>query len=191
MHRGLYEPNVAVGYQMDPAPGRHTATNSGIAGVAAITRYLKLQGRSLAGRYDYAAKGSETATLIPVMRVVDALGLCMFSLNFGEPPFLAWLRAATGWDIDEAELFQIGRRIQVLRHAFNAREGIAPTSVNLPARERGDPPWQTGPLAGITLETEAMAGAYCQTMGIDSKTGRPLPGTAIELGVENLLSSWS
>jgi aldehyde:ferredoxin oxidoreductase len=44
MHRGLYEPNVAVGYLVDPAPGRHTASNSGIAGAPALARYLKLNG---------------------------------------------------------------------------------------------------------------------------------------------------
>jgi aldehyde:ferredoxin oxidoreductase len=187
MHRGLYEPNVAVGYQMDPAPGRHTASNSGTANTPAIVRYLKLQGRSLARRYDYAAKGAETATIIVVMRVLDALGLCMFSLSFGDPPFLAWLRAATGWDVDEAELFRTGQRIQVLRHAFNAREGIAPAQVTLPARERGEPPQDVGPLAGVTLDMDAVAQGYCQALGIDQATGWPLAETARALDLEALL----
>jgi aldehyde:ferredoxin oxidoreductase len=187
MHRGLYEPNVAAGYQMDPAPGRHTASNSGTANAPAILRYLKLQGRSLAGRYDYAAKGAETATVIAVMRAFDALGLCMFTLSFGEPPFLAWLRAATGWDVDEAELLRTGQRIQALRHAFNAREGIAPTRVTLPARERGDPPQAGGPLVGVTLDMDAMAQSYCQALGIDRATGWPLTETARALDLEPLL----
>ena len=183
MHRGLYEPIVAVGYQMDPAPGRHTATNSGTANVPAILRYLKLQGRSLAGRHDYAAKGAETATVIAVMRALDALGLCMFSLSFGDPPFLAWLRAATGWDVDEVELLRTGQRIQALRHAFNAREGIAPPQVTLPARERGEPPQDSGPLAGITLDMAAMARGYYEAMGIDPVTGWPMPERAEELSL--------
>jgi aldehyde:ferredoxin oxidoreductase len=187
MHRGLYEPNVAAGYQMDPAPGRHTASNSGTANAPAILHYLKLQGRSLAGRYDYAGKGAETATLIPVMRALDALGLCMFSLSFGELPFLAWLRAATGWDVDEAELLRTGQRIQVLRHVFNAREGIAPTGVTLPARERGEPPQDGGPLASVTLDMDAIAQSYCQALGIDHATGWPLAETARALDLEPLL----
>jgi aldehyde:ferredoxin oxidoreductase len=181
MHRGLYEPIVAVGYQMDPAPGRHTASNSGTANVPGILRYIKLQGRSLAKRYDYAAKGTETATVIAVMRAFDALGLCMFSLTFGDPPFLAWLRAATGWDVDEREFFRTGQRIQALRHAFSAREGIAPTQVTLPGRERGEPPQDGGPLAGITLDMQAMAKSYYEAMGIDPATGWPLPEQAQEL----------
>ena len=189
MHRGLYEPNVAAGYQMDPAPGRHTASNSGMANVPAILRYLKLQGRALAGRYGYAAKGAETATIIAVMRAFDALGLCMFSLTFGDPPFLSWLRAATGWDTDEAELFRTGQRIQALRHAFNACQGIAPTQITLPARERGDPPQHDGPLAGITLDMDSMAQSYCQALGIDPATGWPLEETARALDLEALLQA--
>jgi aldehyde:ferredoxin oxidoreductase len=187
MHRGLYEPNVAAGYQMDPAPGRHTATNSGIANAPVVLRYLKLQGRSLSGRYDYAAKGAETATLMPVLRALDALGLCMFSLQFGELPFVAWLRAATGWDVDEAELLRTGQRIQALRHAFNAREGIAPTGVTLPGRERGEPSPTGDPLAGVTLDMDTMAQSYCQALGIDRATGWPLAETARALDLEPLL----
>lgn len=41
-------------------------------------------------------KGAETVTIIAVLRVVDALGLCQFCLQMGDPPFLAWLNAATG-----------------------------------------------------------------------------------------------
>ena len=188
MHRGLYEPNVAVGYQVDPAPGRHTATNSGMAGGPALARYLKLAGRKLAGRYDYAAKGADMAVVIPVLRVVDALGLCSFCLQMGDPPFLTWLNAATGWGWDEAELARTGRRIQTLRHAFNAREGIAPAQVTLPGRERGDPPQHVGPLAGITLDMKTMTRDYCQTMGIDPATGWPLPDTIQELGLDGIVS---
>jgi aldehyde:ferredoxin oxidoreductase len=187
MHRGLQEPNVSVGYQVDPAPGRHTASNSGIASVPALSRYLKLAGRKQAGRHDYAAKGAEMATAIPVLRAFDALGLCELSLIFGDPPLLAWLRAATGWDVSEIELFRTGRRIQALRHAFNARHGITPNQVTLPARERGEPPLEAGPLAGVTLDTEAMAKGYFETMGVDPSTGWPLPETVAELGLNSLI----
>jgi len=186
MHRGLYEPNVAVGYQVDPAPGRHTATLSGMVAAPALGRYLKLAGRQRASRYDYSAKGAEMAMTIPVLRVTDALGLCQFCLMMSDPPFLAWVRAATGWDVDEAGLFRTGQRIQALRHAFNAREGIKPNQVALPARERGEPPQELGPLAGVTLDTQAMTKGYFETMGIDPATGWPLPETATELELSSV-----
>ena len=186
MHRGVYEPGVAVGYLVDPAPGRHSSTHSGISSNPTMTRYLRLTGRQPAARYDYAAKGAEMATTMPVLRAFDSLGLCHFCLLIGEPPFLAWLRAATGWDVDEEDLFRTGRRIQALRHAFNAREGITPAQVTLPGRERGQPSLDIGPLAGVTLDTEAMAKSYFEVMGIDAATGWPLPETARELGLDSV-----
>ena len=190
MHRSLHEPGVGVGYLVDPAPGRHSSTLSGIAGNRTMTRYLKLAGRRPADRYDCAAKGAEMATTIPVLRAFDSLGLCHFCLLIGEPPFLAWLRAATGWDVDEQELLRTGRRIQALRHAFNAREGILPEQVTLPAREQGKPPLEIGPLAGVTLDAEAMSRGYFEAMGVNPSTGWPLPEAARELGLESV-PNWS
>nr|MBC7245503.1 aldehyde ferredoxin oxidoreductase family protein [Chloroflexota bacterium] len=187
MHRGLYEPIVAVGYLLDPAPGRHTATLSGMTANPTIARYLKLSGLQPADRYDYAAKGAEAAVAMQVVRAFDSLGLCQFSLLMGEPPVLDWLRAATGWDVDELDLLRIGRRIQALRHAFNAREGISPKQVTLPARERGEPPLEVGPLAGVTLDTEAMSKSYFEIMGVDPVTGWPLPETVKTLGLKAVL----
>jgi aldehyde:ferredoxin oxidoreductase len=186
MHRGLHEPGVAIGYLVDPAPGRHTSTLSGLSQNPNLARYLRLTGREPGGRYDYAAKGAEMATTMAVLRAFDALGLCQFCLMTGQPPFMDWLRAATGWDVDEAEFLRVGKRIQALRHAFNAREGITPNQVALPGRERGEPPLYAGPLAGITLDTEAMAGSYYQCIGIDPATGWPLAETVRDLGWENL-----
>ncbi len=183
MHRGLYEPGVALGYALDPAPGRHTSTQSGTAELRAFAPYFALCGLQPAGRYDYAAKGPTFATVIPILRAYDSLGLCQFALQMGEPPFLAWLNAATGWGVDEAEFLRIGRRIQVLRHAFNAREGLPPR-FDLPARERGEPPQEAGPVAGVTLDMEAMAAGYFAALGVDPDTGRPLPETATELELE-------
>ena len=185
MHRGLYEPGVALGYALDPAPGRHTSTQSGMAEFRAYAPYFALRGLRPAGRYDYAAKGPTMALVISILRAYDALGLCHFALQMGEPPFLAWLNAATGWSVDESEFLRIGRRIQVLRHAFNAREGLPPR-FDLPARERGEPPQEAGPVAGETLDMEAMAAGYFAALGLD-EIGRPLPETAAELELVKLV----
>ena len=186
MHRSLHEPGVGVGYMVDPAPGRHSSTYSGITDNANFAPYFKVDGRSPAARYDCLAKGAEMATTIPVLRAFDALGLCHFCLLMGEPPFVEWLRAATGWNLDEAEFFRIGRRIQALRHAFNAREGISPAQITLPGREQGEPALEVGALAGVSLDAEAMRRGYYEAMGIDAESGWPLPQTARELGLDEL-----
>jgi aldehyde:ferredoxin oxidoreductase len=173
MHRGLYEPAVALGYAVDPAPGRHTATLAGTIGAEVFAPYLASQGLRVPERYDYPAKGPAVAVAIAVLRAYDALGLCSFSALMGRPPFLEWLNAATGWGYDEAEFLRAGQRIQLLRHAFNAREGL-PALFPLPARERGDPPQDAGPVAGVTLDVPAMADGYFAALGLDPQTGLPL-----------------
>ena len=188
MHRGLYEPGVALGYHLDPAPGRHTSTNTGNANLPPLAPYFVLHGRRPAGRYHYAEKGPTQAIVMPVLRAVDALGLCQFALLMGRPPFLEWLNAATGWGFDEAEFYRAGKRIQVMRHAFNAREGL-PARFPLPARERGEPPQAVGPVAGHTLDMDSMASGYFAFLGLDPATGLPLPETARELGLEAVLPS--
>ncbi len=182
MHRGLYEPGVAAGYALDPAPGRHTSTNSGCASVAAFLPYFDMLGVHPAARYDYPGKGATQAVAMPLYRAYDSLGLCQFGLMMGQPPFLEWLNAATGWELDKAGFYQIGKQIQVLRHAFNAKHGL-PAQFTLPARERGDPPASIGPLANRTLDMEAMANSYFNFLGIDPETGLPTPETARELGL--------
>jgi aldehyde:ferredoxin oxidoreductase len=185
MHRGLYEPGVAAGYALDPAPGRHTSTNSGVAFVAAFEPYFDMLGTRPVARYDYAGKGAVQAIAMPLYRAYDSLGLCQFALMMGQPPFLEWLNAATGWEIDKAGFFKIGKQIQVLRHAFNSKHGLPPQFA-LPARERGDPPQSGGPVANRTLDMEAIAKSYFEFLGIDAKTGLPLPETALELGLHLL-----
>jgi aldehyde:ferredoxin oxidoreductase len=180
MHRGIYEPGTAAGYALDPAPGRHTSTNAGNAEVAAFASYFALLGLKPAARYAYAGKGVTQAIAMPLYRAFDSLGLCQFALLMGEPPFLAWLNAATGWGVSKAEFFRIGRRIQVLRHAFNAKHGLPP-QFPLPKRELGDPPQSLGPVKNRTLDMQAMARHYFEFMGIDPHTGLPLPETQQEL----------
>jgi aldehyde:ferredoxin oxidoreductase len=186
MRRGLYEPGLAVGYALDPAPGRHTSNNAGIASSPAFAPFFTLFGRKPAARYDYAEKGITQAICMPLHRAVDSLGLCQFSLTFGEPPFLEWLTSATGWDVDEAEFYRMGKRIQVMRHAFNHKHGM-PARFELPARERGEPPQPIGPLAHKTLDMDSMAAGYFDFLGIDPKTGLPSEEVVIELGLEGIL----
>jgi aldehyde:ferredoxin oxidoreductase len=189
MHRGLHNPGVGVGYLVDPAPGRHTSTDAGIVKNPTMGRFLAAEGRKPAGRYDFSAKGAEMAVTMAILRAFDSLGLCQFCLLMGEPPFVEWLRAATGWDVDDRELLTTGRRIQALRHAFNARDGISPAQVTLPGRERGEPPLSAGPLAGVRLDTAVMSEAYFAAMGVDGETGWPSRETAEALDL-GLVSGW-
>jgi aldehyde:ferredoxin oxidoreductase len=188
MHRGIYVPGVAAGYALDPAPGRHTSTDSGTAELASFLPYFNLLGRQPAKRYDYAEQGVTQAISMCLHRAYDSLGLCHFALRIGMPPFLEWVNAATGWDLNEAEFYRIGKRIQVLRHMFNAKHGL-PAQFPLPKRELGDPPQKIGPVKNRTLDMQAMAGGYFSFLGIDPHTGVPLPETIQELDLEDAVSA--
>jgi aldehyde:ferredoxin oxidoreductase len=183
MHRSIYEPGVAVGYMLDPAPGRHTSTTSGMAALAPFAPYFSLFGFKPSPRHDFGGKGVTQAIVMPVLRAFDSLGLCLFALQMDDPQFLDWLNTSTGWDVATEEFYRIGKRIQILRHMFNARHGVPP-QFELPARERGDPPQTVGPVRQFTLDTEAMTAGYFHTLGLDPATGMPLPETAHDLGLE-------
>lgn len=98
------------------------------------------------------------------------------------------LRATTGWDYNEEEAAAACYRTSHLLRAFNIRHGIGP-EVEVPsARYRSTP--VDGPCAGksVTPHWEQMLDAYYQSMGWDRKTGRPLPLTLIESGLESVVA---
>ncbi|MBC7223555.1 MAG: aldehyde ferredoxin oxidoreductase family protein, partial [Anaerolineae bacterium] len=186
MHDSRYEPLLGIAYLADATPGRHNPANSGLYDVPSLREVLEWADVPLPSRYDYEAKGALFAWVNRYIQVVSSAGLCMFSLAMGRPPVREWLRAATGWDLDLGELLEVGHRIQVLRHAFNLREGIRPREVALPARAAGCPPLDEGPLEGVSLDVEAMWRGYCQAMGYDVATGMPAQGLVESLGIAGL-----
>ncbi len=120
---------------------------------------------------------------MPLYRAYDALGLCHFALLMGNPPILEWLNAATGWDIDEEEFLRIGRRIQVMRHVFNARRGL-PAVLPLPKRELGDPPQKADRWRTARWIWKRWQQAIFPRSGWTSITGMPLQKTIEELGLD-------
>lgn len=167
MHDSRYEPALGLAYAVDPTPGRHNTANSGIVNTPILKQILKAEGLSLPRRYDYGRKGTEFALFNRYLQVLNCAGLCMFALVMSQPPLLDWLNAATGWDMNLDDALRVGHRIQVLRHAFNLREGLAPDGFSLPGRAAGSPPLKAGPLRGVTLDLEAMKQDYFDRMGYD------------------------
>lgn len=165
MHDARYEPALGLAYVVDPTPGRHNTANSGFLHTPGLRHVLEAKGLSSAGRYAYDEKGEEFALINRYLQVVNCAGLCQFSLMMGRPPVREWLNAATGWELSLEALLRIGHRVQVLRHAFNLREGIRVEDVSLPPRAVGRPPLDKGPLRGVSLDMETMKRHYFQAMG--------------------------
>lgn len=185
MHDPRYEPLLGLAYVVDPTPGRHNTANSGFLDLPVLGDVLKAEGLTFPERYEYEKKGVTFAVLNRYLQTVNCAGLCMFSLMMGQPPVREWINAVTGWTLDLDDLLLIGHRIQVLRHAFNLREGIRPEDVSLPDRAKGHPPLGSGPLSDVSLDMETMKRGFFRGMGYDDR-GVPSRALLEELELPDL-----
>jgi len=72
-------------------------------------------------------KGKMTALMQNYMAIFNALGICKF-LYFARLPhqtLCQWIKGATGWDLQSADLMELGDRIYNLKRAYNVRMGIS------------------------------------------------------------------
>jgi aldehyde:ferredoxin oxidoreductase len=74
-----------------------------------------------------------------------------------------------------------------MRLAFNLREGISCADWKIPGRMVGDPPLTAGPLQGITVDAQTMISEYFETMGWDTRSGRPSREKLQELGLDRIV----
>jgi aldehyde:ferredoxin oxidoreductase len=82
---------------------------------------------------------------------------------------------------------RFGRRTAALMRAFNLRCGITP-DLERPSKRYGSIPTD-GPAKGqdIGANWERLVGVWYETVGYDPQTGKPLPATLRELGLEHLI----
>ncbi|EQB70451.1 MAG: hypothetical protein AMDU1_APLC00057G0003 [Thermoplasmatales archaeon A-plasma] len=133
-------------------------------------------------RYSYHGKGKMQALSVYGMQVLNATGMCLFSTSVwpNSYPYYKLFKAIMGWDVSEEEIMAMGKRIQLLRHLFNYREGINPRKIVPPSRMVGEPPLTAGPTANVTVDYRSMVDEYLQEVGIDSD-GRPSPDVMKDL----------
>lgn len=138
---------------------------------------------SAEGAASMLAVGSGGLTLI------DCLVMCKFTL-LGTPPerISDLLHAATGWDVTQEEVKEVGLRIVHLLRSFNARHGHTP-DMDMPSPRYGSAAL-SGPGQGraiLSVFNEAKY-RYYSLMGWDSKTARPLPETLEKFGLDYIIS---
>ncbi len=123
--------------------------------------------------------------------VDDSLVLCRFTSERGgygmylNESYVRMINAATGWDLDLAELDRIGERICTLERAFNVREGVSRKDDTLPWRVQHEP-IPDGPSKGTFCppeELNRMLEEYYELRGW-SKDGIPTPEKLRALGLE-------
>lgn len=117
----------------------------------------------------------------------DCLGICRFCST---DPILTieCINAVTGWKLTPDEALDTGQRSINLLRMFNFRHGLDP-NLEAPLPRYSSTPVD-GPAQGISIAEhfDWMKRNYWKLMGWDTKTGRPLPETLKELGLEELIA---
>jgi len=180
MHDARFDPGLAISYYCDPAPGRHTTSCLQFLDIQSLEKQFSraktpplLSTRR--GKYRSDGKAEAIAVGAYYKMLVDAAGACLFGTQVGgRLPLCEWMNAATGWDRSHDDYLVAGERIQQLRHAFTVREGLNAIRDFRPhPRIYGDPPLQSGPLKGVTVDVDTLAASYYQVMGWDTASGKP------------------
>ena len=116
----------------------------------------------------------------------NAAGICMIVIGDAYVhinDLVEAFRVITGWDITLEELIKTGTRIETMRAAFNAREGVVMPFKHHP-RMLGIPAKTVGPRAGATLDEKELHKEYYQEMGWDVNTGKPTKQALLDLGLD-------
>jgi len=120
----------------------------------------------------------------------DSLGVCAFSTTasyaLNEWNMSEMLSAASGIEVDSAQLMLAGRRIVNLERLFNTREGADRRLDDLPYRLMNEP-ITSGPSKGFMnskTELDGMLDRYYTLHDWDVATGMPKRSTVNKLGLE-------
>ncbi len=136
----------------------------------------------------------EIATVVSKMKgsiqFEDSMVTCRFNTATDIGRLARALNLATGWNVDVDEAMVIGRRAVHLLRAFNIRHGIVGRELDAPSKRYISAPVD-GPCAGKAMGPawDEMLNLFYAKMGWDEKTGKPLPGTLRELGLDDVVSS--
>jgi aldehyde:ferredoxin oxidoreductase len=123
------------------------------------------------------------------MQFEDCLGICRFTSRTTMEGLGKAVEAATGWESFTAEeALAVGRRISHILRAFNLRCGLTP-DMEKPSKRYGSIPVD-GPMAGKDIKEnwDEMRRGYYDLMGWDFESGRPLPETLRQYGLDDVVA---
>ena len=94
----------------------------------------------------YVAKEKTVYFSDNIFAAIDSLGICKFICHgFNSPHFVdyTWMKklihSASGWDLNEKDILEVGKRVIDIERMFNNREGISRKDDTLPKRYFDDP----------------------------------------------------
>lgn len=118
----------------------------------------------------------------------DCLGVCRYNTNTDLKLIAETVSASTGWDFSAEEALTVGKRIVNLLRVFNIRHGHT-AEMDAPSARYGSTPMD-GPSQGkdIMPYWNELRSKYYELMGWDKETGKPLPDTLRDVGLEYTIS---
>ena len=155
-----------------------------------LRRYGKDKLPAALDRHSEEFKGQMVYDVEHFYAVVDSLIICkygtMYPLCYYYPDFPAILYRLTGVEAfnDEENLQRIGKKICLLRRAFNQREGLSRKDDTLPDRFLYEPE-EEGPAKGQVVNLDVMLDDYYKLWGYD-EDGLIRPETLVEFGLEEV-----
>ncbi|MGH7391464.1 MAG: aldehyde ferredoxin oxidoreductase C-terminal domain-containing protein [Candidatus Rokuibacteriota bacterium] len=132
--------------------------------------------------------GEDVANQIAGIRgrrhVEDSLGICIFTGRTRLENLCRALSAATGWYYTVPEAMRFGRRTAAIFRAVRLRCGIG-LDREKPSVRYGSTP-HDGPAKGQAIgeQWDRMVDTWYAKVGYDRKTGKPLPKTLHDLGLD-------
>ncbi len=181
-------PSGGTAFICDANPAHHM--NSPITGMmengAPIGSDPALQTSKLNPFADFDKKGPMYAIGAKYHQLLDDAGMCaLYTVNTPPPDLAALISSVTGWDFGWEEALKAGHRVLTLRQAFNAREGLTPDQIDLPARIKEEP-LKAAPEPLPKVDFQALKEGYFAAMGWDIKSGMPSREVLRDLGLAEL-----
>lgn len=122
-----------------------------------------------------------------LMSIENSVGTCRFQTMMNATIISEAVSAVTGWDFTPEEAKTVGLRAVNMMRAYNIRCGIKKEH-DYPSERYGSTPVD-GPSKGISVMDcwDEMLVNYYTLMGWDVETGKPLPETLKNLGLEHII----
>lgn len=178
MHDPKKEIGFAASYALDPTPARHTNWSPGKSSKFPTMPEPPADKNQFSGRGPLHKKAHEQA------HIMNSAGMCYFVYTMAPTNRIPdWINLVTGWDTTFEELDDVGERIANLRMAFAVKHGNNPGARTVPGRLLGNPPQQSGPHEGFTIDLETMKREWWDEAGWDQETSAPNRDLLISLGL--------
>jgi len=146
----------------------------------------------LSGQFAHEEIAVRVANLKGIPPLMDCLGVCRLSNSIIPALMTAMVNASTGWNVTWEEMVKVGFRTINLLRCFYVRHGYTP-DVEAPSSRYGST-IPDGPNQGRNFMAvlDDMLNVYYREMGWDRATGKPLPDTLMNLGLEyTIVDIWT